>query len=637
MPQTSERKSDIQLDLLQSALDHINQGFSVFDSELNLVAWNNALLDMLDFPKKLGRRGTHISEFLRINALRGEYGEGDVEVLVAKRVARARRMLPHSFERERPNGQIIAIRGGPLPQGGFVTTYTDISRERRKQQRLEKTVEQRTHALRQSEDWLRLVTDNLPVLIAYMAPDESYRFANQPYAQWFSQTPASILGKSLQDIAEAPLYAQLQPQVREALEGKLVTYEYSRANAKGEQIEMRSTLVPDRTKDGRTLGCFILSMDVSEQKSSERRLMQAQRMDALGHLAGGLSHDFNNLLSIVIGNALAAKEKLATGSLPPTELASKHLQPILSAAERGADLTKRLLAFARAEPVSATPLDLEQALGSAAELISASLPTSISLTIKTPNAPCFAKADATLFTNALINLALNAKDAMPSGGSLEISLASGEQQHQLHLRDTGTGFDKQTQERAFDPFFTTKPFGKGSGLGLPMVYGFVQQCGGSIDITNHPEGGACVSLYLPASPPPQFRLKPNGKPVTEQLVLLVEDEEELAQLTAEQLASLGYQVLIAHSAAEARELLQDLPHLDLLLSDIVLTTQATEQQPETGIDLAYYCSKAHPETTLALLSGYRGTVKLPDQLDLPVLMKPFSQTQLQHFIAEQVN
>jgi PAS domain-containing protein len=170
MEETKQLKA--QIDLLQAALDHINQGFTVFDSDLRLVAWNRGLYDMLDMPESIVRRGAHLEDFIRVNAERGEYGPGDIEAKIERRIERAKLFEPHYFERIRPNGQIIAVSGTPLPQGGFVTIYSDVTEERQRQEKLERTVEERTHALQQSEDWLRLVTDNIPALIAYLSPDQ---------------------------------------------------------------------------------------------------------------------------------------------------------------------------------------------------------------------------------------------------------------------------------------------------------------------------------------------------------------------------------------------------------------------------------------------------------------------------------
>ena len=213
------------IDLMQAALDHVSQGFSVFDVNLRLAAWNRGLWEMLDFPQSLAQRGTHLEQFLRVNAERGEYGPGDIEGKIQRRLERAAKFEPHYFERMRPNGQIIAVSGTPLPQGGFVTTYTDITTERRRQEKLERTVEERTRALRQSEDWLRLVTDNVPALIAYVGSGPVFRFANRRYADWFGQSVASIAGRSPAEVLGAELYAEIRPYIEWAFEGNAVSYE----------------------------------------------------------------------------------------------------------------------------------------------------------------------------------------------------------------------------------------------------------------------------------------------------------------------------------------------------------------------------------------------------------------------------
>ncbi|MDN3720846.1 PAS-domain containing protein [Roseibium salinum] len=251
-----EEQLKAQLDLMQAALDHINQGFSVFDANLTLVAWNRGLWEMLDFPQELARRGTHLEAFLRVNAERGEYGPGDIEGKIQRRLERAKLFEPHYFERIRPNGQVIAVSGTPLPQGGFVTTYSDVTEDRRRQEKLERTVEERTRALQQSEDWLRLVTDNIPALIAYLAPGPVFRFANRRYADWFGHSVASVAGRPAPEVVGEELFKELEPHIAHAFEGNAVSYEYRRKRSDGSTAYMRSTLIPDMTADGRTLGIF---------------------------------------------------------------------------------------------------------------------------------------------------------------------------------------------------------------------------------------------------------------------------------------------------------------------------------------------------------------------------------------------
>lgn len=409
-----------RLDLLQAALDHINQGFSVFDGDLQLVAWNRQLFEMLDFPFHLAKRGTHLAAFLEVNAARGEYGEGDVAEMVARRVERARLFEPHDFERIRPDGQVVLVTGAPLPEGGFVTTYTDITREREQQASLERTVVERTRQLRQSEDWLRLVTDNVPALVAYLGPGPVFRFANRRYAKWFDQTVESMIGRKAEDVIGADLYREISPHVEKAFRGHAVSYEYSRARPNGRLAHMRSTLIPDRTLDGRTLGCFVLSLDATDQKRSETALAHAQRMEAVGQLTGGLAHDFNNLLTIIIGNVLALRRCADT---PPMPDLSGHLDPILHAAQRGADLTRRLLAFARGDAPNTKAVRLSGVIANIEGLVAGSLPSAISWDAAIGDDNLVARVDPAELENALVNLVLNARDAMPEGGRVSLSLS----------------------------------------------------------------------------------------------------------------------------------------------------------------------------------------------------------------------
>lgn len=634
-----------QLDLLQAALDHVNQGFSVFDAELRLVAWNRGLWEMLDFPQRLARRGTHLMEFLRVNAERGEYGPGDIEGKIRRRVERARLFEPHYFERVRPNGQIVAVSGTPLPQGGFVTTYSDVTEDRRLQEKLEKTVEERTRALRQSEDWLRLVTDNIPALIAYIAPGPVFRFANRRYAEWFGQSVASIVGRSAQEVVGPDLYSVLEPHIKFAFQGNAVSYEYTRKHADRDTTYMRSTLIPDMTNDGRTLGIFVLSLDASEQKRSEATLLQSQRMDAVGKLTGGLAHDFNNLLTILMGNLLTLSRK--NGSIE-AETLKKHLAPMLQASQRGADLTQHLLAFSRGKAIDPKTVRLNDILTNVGTLLTGSLPSSISVQLDKSPGAIAACIDPTQMETALVNLAFNARDAMPNGGDLKISLeeqilnqrqaedlsVSPGRHAVLRVSDTGTGMDESVRLRVFEPFFTTKPFGTGSGLGLSMVYGFMRQSGGAVEVSSKPGSGTEFRLFLPvrksentstsesASDDGEFAetLRGDGE-----LVLVVEDDPDVALILTDQLSELGYSVLLAESAEDARSLAIELPELRGVLSDIVMPGQMN------GLILAREIQSKRNDLGIALMTGYAdwgGMEALDTDCDFPILSKPFTNSSL---------
>jgi len=641
MEETKHLKA--QLDLMQAALDHINQGFTVFDSDLKLVAWNRGLSDMLDMPEDIIRRGSHLEAFIRVNAERGEYGPGDIEGKIARRIERAKLFEPHFFERVRPNGQIIAVSGTPLPQGGFVTIYSDVTEERRRQEKLERTVEERTRALQQSEDWLRLVTDNIPALIAYLSPGPVFRFANRRYADWFGQSVASIAGRSAADVVGADLFAELEPHINHAFKGNAVSYEYQRDRPDGTRAYMRSTLIPDMTADGRTLGIFVLSLDATDQKQAEATLVQSQRMDAVGKLTGGLAHDFNNLLAILMGNLLSVSRM--ESPLDKGEL-DRKLTPMLEATKRGTDLIQRLLAFSRGKAIDPQTVSLAKLVANAGGLLEGSLPSSIVLETDVADRSIGARIDPTQMETALINLAFNARDAMPDGGTLRISLSeTGLEQREadelgvppghyarISVTDTGTGMDEETRLKIFEPFFTTKTFGTGSGLGLSMVYGFIHQSGGAITVDSANGKGTSLTLYLP-----YHKIALSGfedaagqsdedvKRGQGELLLLVEDDPDVANAVTDQLQNLGYAVLRAESAEDARSLALDLPELKAVLSDIIMPGQTN------GLALAREIRRERRDLGIALMSGYADWSGLAGQdreCEFPVLAKPFADDQL---------
>lgn len=632
-----------QLDLMQAALDHINQGFTVFDSDLRLVAWNRGLSDMLDMPPEIIRRGSHLEAFIRVNAERGEYGPGDIEGKIGRRIERAKLFEPHYFERVRPNGQIIAVSGTPLPQGGFVTIYSDVTEERRRQEKLERTVEERTRALQQSEDWLRLVTDNIPALIAYVSPGPIFRFANRRYADWFGQSVASIAGRAAADVVGADLFAELEPHIDHAFKGNAVSYEYERKRPDGTKAYMRSTLIPDMTADGRTLGIFVLSLDATDQKQAEATLVQSQRMDAVGKLTGGLAHDFNNLLAILMGNLLSVSRLE-----PPLDKAEldKKLAPMLEATKRGSDLIQRLLAFSRGKAIDPQTVSLAQLVSNAHSLLEGSLPSAIVLEAEMPDRSIGARIDPTQMETALINLAFNARDAMPEGGTLKFVLSEINLEKraaddlgvpvgryaQITVADTGAGMDEETRLKIFEPFFTTKTFGTGSGLGLSMVYGFIHQSGGAITVDSKLGIGTCLTLYLPYH---RIALARTREAVTAgendlqrgkgELLLLVEDDPDVANAVTDQLQNLGYAVLRAESAEDARSLALELPELKGVLSDIIMPGQTN------GLALAREIRRERQDLGIALMSGYADWSGLSGQdreCEFPVLAKPFADDQL---------
>lgn len=637
MPESSSERA--QLRLLQAALDHINQGFTAFDGELRLVGRNKRFFELLEFPEHLAEIGTHFSEFMRHNAERGEYGEGDIETLVSERVEIARSFRPHYLERVRPNGDVIAVKGDPLPGGGFVTTYTDITDQRQREDALERAVAERTSALRESEERLRLITDAIPALIAYIDTRPCYTFANRRYASWFGLTVASMQDRPVVEVLGEGLFQELEPKIQRALGGEEVTYEYRRKGPSGAYADMRSTLLPDVDASGEVRGCFVLSLDVTEQNQREAALRQSQKMEAIGQLTGGVAHDFNNLLTIILGNLKDVKVRTEDD-----EDLAELLEPAIEAANRGASLIGRLLAFARGGAVDPRPIDVAATLNDLTRLLRRSLPSSIEIVVQIKDAPPPTRVDRSQLENALLNLALNARDAMNGSGRILYAVGEerldGDRAAELDVRpgdyvridveDDGMGMSEVTRQRAFEPFYTTKAFGAGNGLGLSTVYGFARHASGTVALRSQSGEGCCISLYLPAvdaveseasleeaSDDAEATPLANGQG---ELVLLVEDDSAVRAVVRRQLIDLGFSVLEAEDAEEALEMVRSVGEIRYLVSDIVMPGHMN------GIALAKQAKSITPAIKVGLISGFaqgQDTETLAG-CPFPVLPKPFA-------------
>jgi PAS domain S-box-containing protein len=643
-------------DLLMAGLDLLDQAIAVFDATPKLVTWNKALLRLLDFPESLVRVGTPFEAFVRFNAERGEYGEGDIEKLVTARMASARSFQPHYVERLRPNGRLLAVRGVPIPNLGFVSLWTDITEQRRaeamiQQQnaQLEVRVRERTAALEQanseidqiagalrlSEGRLRLILDAIPAMIAHVDAGRRYRFANRAYAEWFGLTKDSIVGRSIAEVFGDDAYHAISPHLAEAEQGERVSYEYVRKNADDQTVYARSVVVPDVSLEGGFRGYFVMSIDITEQKASQAALIQAQKMEAVGQLTGGLAHDFNNLLTIIIGNLSALQGKLGGDG---GEAIGEYVTPSLHAARRGAELIRRLLSFSRRQTLEPTSVEVSGLVRNMTQLLTRTLGETIDVRLRLPEAPLYALADPHQLENAILNLALNARDAMTEGGTLTITLrarhidpilatlgeiAAGEYV-QIDVSDTGQGIEPAVLARVFEPFFTTKPFGSGSGLGLSMVYGFARQSGGNIRILSTPGKGTSVRFVLPAAQPAAAaavgseRTAGRGARATGP-VLLVEDEPEVRKVIRMQLATLGYAVIEAADGVEALTLLENVDDIAVLISDSVMPGGLN------GHELAERARALRPALPILLVTGYTSELSATDEsiAGIPVLRKPF--------------
>ncbi|HVH75537.1 MAG TPA: CHASE domain-containing protein [Stellaceae bacterium] len=393
------------------------------------------------------------------------------------------------------------------------------------------------------------------------------------------------------------------------------------------------TVVEERTRDLATVNSR-LQEESRERRQAEEALRQAQRMEAIGQLTGGIAHDFNNLLMVMSGNASLLAQSAAD------EAARRRAAAILAASERGERLTRQLLAFSRRQTLRPEAIDLNDRLREVGEMLSRSLREDIAFSLDLPRDLWPVMADSAEFELALLNIGVNARDAMPAGGRFavtarNISLSPGEGQGdglagdfvEVTLSDSGVGMEPEIRARAFEPYFTTKAVGLGSGLGLSQVYGFARQSGGSASIVSTPGGGTAIRLYLPrASTPPAATPAAVSPPETPAppaaQVLLVEDDPEVAEVTVELLRDLGYEAATAANGRAALELLAREPSIALVLSDIVMPGGTS------GIELARHLRRHRPQLPVVLLTGHSRSAAQLVAEGFALLEKPYRRDEL---------
>jgi nitrogen-specific signal transduction histidine kinase/CheY-like chemotaxis protein len=388
--------------------------------------------------------------------------------------------------------------------------------------------------------------------------------------------------------------------------------------------------------------------DITERKYFEHEMLQAQKLEAIGRLAGGVAHDFNNILGVIQGYSEIAEEQIPE-TLP---VLSQHVGEIRKAAYRGAGVTRQLLAFSRKQVMQLRPVKLTDAVKELEKMLFRLIGENIELVVRATDDIGIVNVDPVQIQQVLINLAINARDAMPNGGRLTITTGNvtlDSHYPRIHdpvvpgdyvlvtVSDTGIGMDQETVSHIFEPFFTTKGEGKGTGFGLSIVYGIVKQSGGYIWVYSEPGHGTTFKIYLPRiedSEPKVVPIAPaaeaSHKPAT---ILLVEDEDALARMVATVLQASGYTVLYAATAERAHRIAQVYQEkIDLLLSDVILRGSTN------GLELAKELSNIRPDMKLLFMSGYSDALNRADcNSNYLLLEKPFTNVELRRTVVEVLN
>ena len=505
-------------------------------------------------------------------------------------------------------------------------------------------------AIPNSFDILQAVIEATPDAIFVKDLDGRYVLVNEAFATFIGKSQADIVGRNdfeLYPEADARAFIEADKQVLAS--GRPHAFE---GVATGQDGQPQTYLVSKgvyRDKDGRSLGVYGISHDITELREAhenlertQEALFRSQKMEAVGQLTGGLAHDFNNILAIILGNA-----ELLQAYLPKDPYTDEIVEAVLRATLHGKDLTGHLLAFSRRRLLNPQAVDVNVVVAGIVRLLGRTLGATIGVTTSTSTDAGMAYADPAALEAAVLNVALNARDAMPDGGSLAIhtstvkitarpetedDLEPGLYVH-IALEDSGSGMPPDVVARVFEPFFTTKAGGRGTGLGLSMVYGFAKQSGGTVKIASTMGRGTVVSLFLPLAGGESQTTAASAAPVIlasiPRTILVVEDEVDVRTIVRRQLESLGHRVLVAEAATEALLLIQGPGAPDVLLTDVVLKTGMN------GIDLAQAARAARPGLPVIFMSGYTAVPEAQQRIrdtGAPLLSKPFTTPQLERAV-----
>ncbi len=484
----------------------------------------------------------------------------------------------------------------------------------------------------ESEERFRLIAESIPEVFWIASPDLTR-------VHYVSPAFESVWGIPREELLADPMtwLRSIEPEDRERVEQAAraqtrtgsyeETYRVVRPDGSRRWIRDRGVVVRDAMGSVRLVG---VASDVTEARRTEEQLLQARKMEAIGRLAGGVAHDFNNLLTSIRGYASFAVEATDPGS-PIRE----DLGEVVRAADRAAELTRQLLAFSRRQEIRPRVIDVATAVRDLERMLRRLIPEDITFLVLVDPRPCLVRADQVQFDQVVLNLVVNARDAMPTGGALTLEVSGPRpcahvQETTIVVIDTGHGMDEATREHLFEPYFTTKELGKGTGLGLSTAYAIVEKAGGRIEVESAPGQGSTFRVLFPAEEAPECSV-PAAHPVLAAggtptgTILVVDDEEPLRRLVCRVLEKAGYVVLEASGGEDAlRHLASWRGAIDLVLTDVVMPGMS-------GPELGSRARDLRPDLSVAYMTGYSEARSGHPALDSEPLRKPFpTQALLEH-------
>lgn len=628
-------RSDLETQSMTVAgLDLIKQAMSIFDRDLNLVLANLQMQKMFNLPNGLVQPGARFEDTVRHLAERGDYGPiTDMAAFMAERVAQARTFEPHYFERTRANGTTISIEGSPLPQGGWVAVYTDITEIKRQEallrdhsanlsdallrrseelsqtnRALQATItalEQSKRALTASQDRLNLTNSMIPAHIARVDVGGHYTYSNQKLASVLPNRSNEIIGLHMSAALGAEVFAEVAPYFDRARAGTPQVFEFEDApSAK----HIRLAMTPEQDDAGRVIGVYLLSMDVTEETSARAALTHSRRRELAAQLTSGMAHDFSNLLTIILGQ----QNKLDAISELPADVRDISAT-IKQAALRGGVLLDGISQIDAQRTLETKPIEMAGFTADLVQLAQAVVPEGATLSVinEVPNPHII--FDAGFAQDALLNLVLNAVEALAGPGDIAVALRRDGAVFEMGVTDSGPGFSDHALKNALTPFYTSKAGQMGRGLGLSTAFDFAKESGGTIRLNNRAAGGAQVRLRIP------YEATQASRPG---LVLLVEDTDDIRVLVRGYLRKMGHAVIEARDATEAAALL-DVPGVTHVVTDLVLDAGTT------GLDVARAVGGRVPVTIITGLSP-DAPLRKTAVAEYTVISKPFDYDTLHH-------